>query len=77
MDYKHCKNYSKIEDLPRDFVEQFKDYINWDYVGGGEMEGINYEQNLNYSKIEDLPRDFVEQFKDYINLNKFRKYSFY
>jgi len=52
-------NYSKIEDLPRDFVEQFKDNIFWDLVGGGR-------DYYDYTNIEDLPRDFVEQFKDKI-----------
>jgi len=50
-------NYARIEDLPRNFVEQFKDKIRWFPVGDGQDE---------YTKIENLPRDFVEQFIDEI-----------
>jgi len=61
--YKPFHDYTKIEDLPRDFLEHFKDKISWSFVGSGY---VNEDKFCNYTKIEDLPRDFVEQFKDKI-----------
>jgi len=53
--------FAKIEELPRAFVERFKENIIWINVGSG------HTTSCNYTKIEDLPRDFVEQFKNVIH----------
>jgi len=46
--------YAKIEELPIEFIDHFKDQICWDYVGSGKF---------GYTSMEDLPEDFKERYK--------------
>ena len=56
------KGYTRIEDLPRDLIDETKNVLYWGNVGDGSTFN-----SKGYTRIEDLPRDFVERYKDYIN----------
>ena len=54
-------NYAKIENLPIEFVREFKDKITWTFVGSG-----NTHNDVDHTKMENLPIEFVREFKDKI-----------